>query len=68
MPRTRTLKKNAHETASAETYLDPELVENLQDRLERFQPKYESAAGSPLLADPGTSSLSLARLDYWRRL
>jgi DNA-binding FrmR family transcriptional regulator len=37
MPRTRTLKKNAHETTSAETYLDPELVENLQDRLSRIE-------------------------------
>lgn len=37
MPRTRTLKKTAGEAAPAETYLDPELVENLQDRLSRIE-------------------------------
>lgn len=37
MPRTRTLKKSTHEAAPAETYLDPELVENLQDRLSRIE-------------------------------
>lgn len=37
MPRTRTLKKAAGAAAPAETYLDPELVENLQDRLSRIE-------------------------------
>lgn len=37
MPRTRTLKKTAGEAAPAEIYLDPELIENLQDRLSRIE-------------------------------
>ncbi|MER3459442.1 MAG: hypothetical protein C4309_13140 [Chloroflexota bacterium] len=37
MPRTHTLKKTAGEAAPAEIYLDPELIENLQDRLSRIE-------------------------------
>lgn len=37
MPRTRTLNKAANEAAPTETYLSPELVENLQDRLSRIE-------------------------------
>jgi len=37
MPRTRTIHKTVEEAAPTETYLDPELVENLQDRLSRIE-------------------------------